>query len=426
MKLTPIIYLYKYLMVLISPVLWIWIRYRLIVGKEHSHRIKERFGYPTIVRPNNSIIWLHGASVGEVKTLFPLVDKIRNNYPDTYILITSATRTSADLIYKNSLPNTYHQYLPLDIPKAVKSFVEYWKPSVLIIAESEIWPNLLTTVKSKNIPIALINGRFSQKSIKSWCLIKNTAQIIFNYFEIIISADMNTDRFLREVIGDKVQYLGNLKSNASHLEVNKISYNKLKIQIGDRPVWCAASTHKGEEKFIISAHKKLKSKFPSLLLIMALRHPERAKSVIKKIDNLTVAKHSCDETITNKTDIYLIDTIGDMGLAYSLSEITLVCGSLIKGLKGHNPLEPANFSNAILTGNYFNSFQDIYMSMINLKAAASISSVDKIEKHVSELLSDSNKLKNKQNLAFNFVNRQTSILDTTWYKLRQIISETEI
>ena len=426
MKLTPIIYLYKYLMVLISPVLWIWIRYRLIVGKEHSHRIKERFGYPTIVRPNNSIIWLHGASVGEVKTLFPLVDKIRNNYPDTYILITSATRTSADLIYKNSLPNTYHQYLPLDIPKAVNSFVEYWKPSVLIIAESEIWPNLLTTVKSKNIPIALINGRFSQKSIKSWCLIKNTAQIIFNYFEIIISADMNTDRFLREVIGDKVQYLGNLKSNASHLEVNKISYNKLKIQIGDRPVWCAASTHKGEEKFIISAHKKLKSKFPSLLLIMALRHPERAKSVIKKIDNLTVAKHSCDETITNKTDIYLIDTIGDMGLAYSLSEITLVCGSLIKGLKGHNPLEPANFSNAILTGNYFNSFQDIYMSMINLKAAARISSVDKIEKHVSELLSDSNKLKNKQNLAFNFVNRQTSILDTTWYKLRQIISETEI
>lgn len=115
-----------------------------------------------------------------------------------------------------------------------------------------------------------------------------------------------------------------------------------------------------------------------------------------------------------------------MGLAYSLSEITLVCGSLIKGLKGHNPLEPANFSNAILTGNYFNSFHDIYMSMINLKAAAKISSVDKIEKDVSELLSDTNKLKNKQNLAFNFVKRQTSILDTTWYKLRQIISETGI
>lgn len=421
-----LINLYKFVMVLISPILRMWIKYRIINGKEEYHRTKERFGYPTIARPNNAIIWLHGASVGEVKILFPLVDRIRNDFPDAYILITSATKTSADLITKNSLPNTYHQYLPLDIPKAVNLFVEYWNPSALIIAESEIWPNLLTTVKSKNIPIALINGRFSQKSIKSWCLIKNTAQIIFNYFDIIISADLNTDRFLRDVIGDKVQYLGNLKSNASHLEVNKISHNKLKIQIGDRPVWCAASTHKGEEKFIISAHKKLKLKFPSLLLIMALRHPERAKSVIKKLNNVTVAKHSCEEIITNKTDIYLIDTIGDMGLAYSLSGITLVCGSLIKGLKGHNPLEPANFSNAILTGNYFNSFHDIYMSMINLKAAANISSVDKIEKHVSELLSDSDKLKDKQNLAYNFANSQTSILDTTWYKLRQIISETKI
>jgi len=426
MKLTLIIYLYKYLTVLISPVLWIWIRYRLIVGKEHSHRIKERFGYPTIVRPNNAIIWLHGASVGEVKTLFPLVDRIRNNYPDSYILITSATRTSAELIYKKNLPNTYHQYLPLDIPKAVNSFVDYWKPNMLIITESEIWPNLLTSVKSKNIPIALINGRFSQKSIKSWSLFKNTAQIIFNYFDLIISADINTDNFLRGVIGDKVQHLGNLKSNTSQLEVNKIKYKKLKKQIGNRRVWCAASTHKGEEKFIINAHKKLKSKFPNLMLIMALRHPERAKNVIRKIDSMSVARHSCEEIITKKTDIYLIDTIGDMGLAYSLSEITLVCGSLIKGLKGHNPLEPANFSNAILTGNYFNSFHDIYMSMINLKAAAKISSVDKIEKDVSELLSDTNKLKNKQNLAFNFVKRQTSILDTTWYKLRQIISETEI
>jgi len=421
-----LLHVYRYFMILMSPVLWIWIKYRLLRGKEECHRIKERFGYPTIVHPKKKIIWLHGASVGEVKTLFPLIPKIVSDYPDTFFLITSATRSSADLIAKNHLPNTYHQYIPLDIPKAVNSFVDYWEPDILIITESEIWPNLLKKTKSKNIPIALINGRFSKKSIKTWGLINKTAQIIFGYFDLIISGDKNTHNFLKSIIGDKVQYLGNLKSNTSCLSVNKINHEKLKTQIGNRLVWCAASTHKGEEKYIISAHKKLREKFPNLLVIMSLRHPERAKSVLKQMGDLSVSIHSHEDEITNKTDIYLIDTIGDMGLAYSLSKITLVCGSLIKGLKGHNPIEPAHFSNAILTGIHFDSFYDTYMSMLDSKAATSILLGDDIEKHVSELLSNPNKLKKKQKLAQNFVNNQISILDSTWNKLSQIISEPKI
>ena len=128
-----LLHVYRYFMILMSPVLWIWIKYRLLRGKEECHRIKERFGYPTIVHPKKKIIWLHGASVGEVKTLFPLIPKIVSDYPDTFFLITSATRSSADLIAKNHLPNTYHQYIPLDIPKAVNSFIDYWEPDILII-----------------------------------------------------------------------------------------------------------------------------------------------------------------------------------------------------------------------------------------------------------------------------------------------------
>lgn len=409
----------------IAPALPLWLKRRALKGKEDPTRQGERFGMASIARPAGQLFWMHGASVGEVTMLIPLIDKVLTEYPAAHVLVTSGTTTSAELMAKRLPARAFHQYVPLDTPKAVTAFLDHWQPNMAFWAESEIWPNLLLQTKARNIPMALINARMSEKSVQGWFKRRQSAQSLFGCFDLILAGDEATANGLSWLLGKDIESAGSLKEAAPTLPVNAGDLTKLKTQIGNRPVWCAASTHKGEEEIILAAHEKVRSKHPEVLLILALRHPERMEEVFGLVGKTHMSIRSQGSDLHTLSSIYLFDTIGEMGLAYSLSDITFVCGSLVEGLMGHNPLEPARFSNAVLTGAHISSFADSYMSMIAFDAAQRILSPKMVGDAVSELFSNPDALARQQRLALDYAQSRNAVLDFVWDKLSPILPEAD-
>ena len=418
---TGLIRAYSGLTKLIAPILPLWLKRRALKGKEDPQRQGERFGEASITRPAGQLFWMHGASVGEVTMLLPLIDKVLEHYPTAHVLLTSGTTTSAELMAKRLPERAFHQYIPLDTPKAVAAFLDHWKPDMVLWAESEIWPNLLLQTKARNIPMALINARMSEKSVQGWFKRRQSAQSLFGCFDIILAGDDATANGLSWLLGKEVISAGSLKETAPILPVNAKDLSALKKQIGSRPVWCAASTHKGEEEIILAAHKEICAKHPNALLILALRHPERRKDVTPLLSKTPHILRKGGHTIKPSTSVMVFDTIGEMGLAYSLSDVTFVCGSLIDGLMGHNPLEPARFSNAVLTGAHISSFADSYMSMIAFDAAQRILSPKMVGAAVNALFTDPDALARQQKLAFDYAQSRNAVLEFVWEKLEPVL-----
>ena len=420
---TGLIRTYRGLTQVIAPALPLWLKRRAKRGKEDPARRSERFGIASVARPTGQLFWMHGASVGEVTMLLPLIDKVLTEYPAAYVLVTSGTTTSAELMAKRLPARAFHQYIPLDTPKAVTAFLEHWKPTMALWAESEIWPNLLLQTKAKGIPMALINARMSGKSVQGWFKRRKSAQSLFGCFNLILAGDEATANGLSWLLGKEIESAGSLKETAPALPVDKAELRKLKTQIGRRPVWCAASTHKREEEIIFAAHDEILANHPDALLILALRHPDRRSEVIPLLGSKPHILRTDENAITPATTVMIWDTIGEMGLAYSLSEVTFVCGSLVEGLMGHNPLEPARFSNAVLTGAHISSFADSYMSMIAFDAAQRILSPTMVGDAVSGLFSNPESLKRQQRLAFDYAESRDAVLDFVWNKLIPVLPE---
>ena len=407
----------------LAPALPFWLKRRAAKGKEDPARQGERFGVASLALPDGQLFWMHGASVGEVTMLLPLIDKVLAEYPQAHVLVTSGTTTSAELMAKRLPARAFHQYIPLDTPKAVSAFLDHWQPDMAFWAESEIWPNMLLQTKARDIPMALINARMSEKSVQGWFKRRKSAQSLFGCFDTILAGDEATANGLSWLLGQDIESAGSLKEAAPTLPVNSDALAELKKQIGNRPVWCAASTHKGEEEIILAAHEKIKAEHPDALLILALRHPERRADIAPLLSKIRHIHRTDGQVITPSCSVMVWDTIGEMGLAYSLSDITFVCGSLIDGLMGHNPLEPARFSNAVLTGAHISSFADSYMSMIAFDAAQRILSPTMIGQSVSELLSDKEALTRQQGLAFDYAQSREAVLEYVWEKLAPILPE---
>ncbi|MDB2438149.1 3-deoxy-D-manno-octulosonic acid transferase [Hellea sp.] len=418
---TGLIRAYSGLTKVIAPALPLWLKRRALKGKEDPSRQSERFGIASRPRPEGQLFWMHGASVGEVTMLLPLIEKVLAEYPAAHVLVTSGTTTSAELMDKRLPKRACHQYIPLDTPKAVNTFLDHWKPDAVFWAESEIWPNLLMQTKARGIPMALINARMSEKSVQGWFKRRKSAQSLFGCFDVILAGDEATANGLSWLLGKEIVSAGSLKEAAPALPVDSVALAMLEAQIGDRPVWCAASTHKGEEEIILAAHKDVRKDHSDALLILALRHPERRDDVLAMMPPENTATRSLGQGIEDKTSVYIIDTIGEMGLAYTLSDITFVCGSLVKGLMGHNPLEPARFGNAVLTGAHISSFADSYMSMIAFDAAQRILPPNMVGHAVSELFSDPAALTRRQSLALEYAQSRNAVLDFVWDKLTPVL-----
>ena len=379
---------YKGLMRMLEPFAGFILQRRVKSGKENEARIGERKGIASLPRPDGTLIWMHGASVGETSMLLPLVQTLLNKDPELHILITSGTTTSAKIMADRLPDRAFHQMVPLDGPRFVERFLTHWQPNLAVWAESEIWPNLVLQTKASGAKMALINARMNQSSIDGWRAKRKFARQVFSTFDIILPADTHTYNALKFLGGNVISEIGNLKTAAPALEFDDAQSIKLKTAIGDRSVWLAASTHAPEEAAILQAHTAGPGRKSNALLIWMPRHPERGGELAALCAGQDIAVRSKNEPLTDQTSIYIMDTLGEMGLALDLADVAFVGGSLHESLTGHNPLEPARARVPILTGPHVGSFTDIYADLFKNNAAMQVTSAKKLEKSVSALLKD--------------------------------------
>lgn len=406
--------LYQTLTILASPLIRLYLFKRRIKGKEDRLRYKERFGYTKVSRPKGKLAWIHAASVGESISILPLIESFSEKFPGFTFLITTGTVTSARIMESRLPKNAIHQYVPVDILSYVKRFLKHWHPDIAIFVESEIWPNLITQT-SKICPLIMVNGHISTESFQNWQKNKSFAAQILGAYSLCLTQNELDTKYLIELGARNVKCLGNIKYDAPPLSADIDKLNKIKTIIGSRPVWVAASTHKeseSEESMIAMVHKGLKIKYPDLLTIIIPRHPARKDEILQEISDmkLSIAVRSNNDRIDNITDIYLADTMGELGIFYRIANIVFVGGSLVpRG--GHNPLEPARLGCAIIVGPHTFNFTDINNEFIENNAIITVADTTTLKIELDRLLSDSTKTSKLINAALKVVNEKNGIIE---------------
>lgn len=328
-------------------------------GKEHPVRWREKLGKPSLARPNGALVWLHGASVGESVALLPLVEALCAQ--GMAALVTSGTAASARMMQTRLPAGAMHQFAPLDTPQATAAFLDHWRPAFGMIAESELWPTWLVEARARAIPMFLVNARMSERSYGRWR--KRPALIgamLGRVAAVFARTREDGERYL-DLGAKRVELTGNLKFDVAAPPADPAALAGLAAAIGARAVWAAASTHPGEEEAALGVHTALKRRFPDLLTLIAPRHPERADAVaaLAQEAGLTVARRSLGEPITPEVDIYLFDTIGELGLVYRLAGVAFV-GATLAPIGGHSPVEAAKLGAAILHGPRVEKAQEDY------------------------------------------------------------------
>lgn len=394
-----------------------YLKSRVNRGKEDPDRLPERYGQASRLRPEGSLIWVHGASVGESVMMLPLIERLVE--AGAAVVVTTGTVTSAMMMQARLPKGAIHQYVPLDAPKFTAAFLDHWRPDVALWAESEIWPNLLTETARRNIPALLVNARMSEKSLNGWAKRRALARFIFGKFNAILAADQNTAAGLQGFRSEPVQVLGSLKYAGAPLPVDTASLAAHSAQLAARPVWCAASTHEGEDDIILAAHHLILDARSDALLILAPRHPERGRAVSALMDaqGFKASQTGYAEDILPDTQIMLIAKMGQLGLAYRLANMACIGGSLLAGLSGHNPLEPARLDCAILTGPHVDSFAEVYRALSDAGGAQTVRSAEGLAESVLELWEDEARCAAQINAAKAFTDAQDDILETVWTAL---------
>ena len=348
--------MYLFLSFLLDPIYLTYQYISVLRGKESSARFWERWVDKKIKRPSGKLIWFHSASVGETLSVIPLIQKLIKDDPEVNILITSTTMTSAQIFEKKPLRQVIHQMAPHDTFFVSRRFLTHWKPDLAIRVESEIWPRILLELKKDETPNFLFNARFSKKTLFKIQQQAESSAFLLSLFDGIHVQENYTKEILAQVGVDvqKISVTGSLKDSRKKLPVDKNDLKKFKKVIGSQNVWLAASTHPGEDEVILAAHKKIGG-----ILIIAPRHIERAKQIARHSSLLgfKTQLRSEEPDIKAETAVYIADTMGEMGLWYSLTSVAFIGGSLVeKG--GHNPVEVAQFNKYILHGpNTYNALE---------------------------------------------------------------------
>lgn len=358
------ILIYRFLLLLTYPFLKIYMAKRLRQGKEDKERISERFGFPTVTRPDGDVIWFHAVSVGESVSALRLVRLLATTNPEITILFTTCTITAAGVVQKRlaDLPNVIHQFMPIDTTGAVKRFYEYWQPVCGMIMEEEFWPNLLILAKKYNCQLLSLNSKISKKSYLIWYFFKYTSVAPFRQFKAMFpQAKEYVERF-SNLGNDRLRYLGNLKCDAEPLRYDESAVEKLQRQCAERPVILAASTHEGEEEILLQVTKELLPVYPKLLLLICPRHIERTAEIKQlALDaGLNCKTKQEDGDIQTDTQVYIYDVFGEMGNIYKSAKIVLMCGSLLPDIGGHNAAEAINLGCAVISGTNVSNWQQFY------------------------------------------------------------------
>jgi 3-deoxy-D-manno-octulosonic-acid transferase len=372
-----------------APVAHLVLRKRLAEGKEDPARMAERTGAPGLARPGGALVWIHGASVGESLSVLPLVERMKKEKPGLNVLVTTGTVTSARLMAERLPGGAVHQFVPVDHPRFVRGFLDHWRPDAAIFVESEFWPNLLIETRRRARFMALVNGRVSPKSFEEWKGKPQSIRYLLSLFDMMIAQDRQNAERLGALAGRDVPSYGNLKNAAPPLPGDSLDEARILAQLDGRPFWLAASTHPGEEAAIFAAHRALKSELSGIVTLLAPRHPERGAELagLAAASGLVARRRSKREPMTGEADIYVADTLGELGLFYRLSNIAFVGGSLIeKG--GHNPLEPARLGCAILHGPHVFNFVETYADLRAAGGAGLVRNDRELAAAVKRLLAD--------------------------------------
>ena len=397
---------YKFFTYLFYPIAPIYLFIRRIKKKEDPIRYKEKLSKITKSREEGFLVWFHVASVGEAMSILPLVEYFLEEKKIKKILLTSITLSSGRILEKRYQLNDKitHQFLPLDIPIFTKKFLEHWKPNLSIFIDSEIWPNLISLINKKKIPLILVNGRITEKSFKRWKLVKNFAKKIFSKFDLCITSSKESESFLKELGAKNVKNHGNLKFSQLKKSLNIELDTSFLEKIINRKIWCATSTHPSEEFLCAKAHLKIKENYKNILTIIIPRHINRTEKIKSELSNLNlkIALYSKPNEIKSDTDILIIDSYGETLKFFNITKYVFVGKSLVKNLiknSGQNPIEPARLGCRILHGPNITNFNEIYSYLKELKVAKVVNNSEELSQSlVDEFKEDkikSNEITNK-------------------------------
>ena len=405
---------------LLEPVAGALLRRRAARGKEDPARLNERLGRPARPRPPGPLVWLHAVSVGESVSLLPLVQALRTRRPDLTLLVTSGTRTSADLLARRLPDGVIHQYAPIDTPGAAARFLDHWKPHAGLLVESELWPNLILAAKARGVKLALLSARITDRSARGWARARKAAKAVLGAFDLVLAQEAASEarlKFLGARIGPRL----NLKLVGERLPVDGDELQRLKGLIGPRKVILAASTHPGEE--IIAAHAFEWADLGDALLIVAPRHPERGAAVAELLtqEGLRTVRRSRGGDPGPEVQAYVADTLGELGLFFQLADVVVMGGAFKPGIGGHNPLEPARFGAPILTGPEAFNAAEVYAEMFAEAAAIEAADAETLARHLRGLIGEPRIARRFGEAALAYAERQGEALEVALARLTPLL-----
>ncbi|MDX2289441.1 MAG: glycosyltransferase N-terminal domain-containing protein [Hyphomicrobiaceae bacterium] len=412
---------------LLQPVAPLILRWRAGSGKEDPSRRSERVGRADIARPSGRLAWLHAASVGEMNAVLPLIGALSKARPDIACLLTTGTVTSAELASQRLAGTVVHQYVPLDVPAYVARFLDHWQPDLAVLTESEIWPNIIMETSRRGIPLALVNARMSNRSFDRWRGQGRAAEALFGRFDVVLAQNETIAGWIAALGARRVEAVGNLKIDAPPLPVDVSAYQALSAAASGRRGYVAASTHDGEEAIIGQAHKILARTFDGFLTIIAPRHPERGTGIAEDLrrQGLKIVQRSTGRLPDATTEIYIADTIGELGTLYALAPIALIGGSLVdRG--GQNPIEAIRHHAAVLSGPSGHNFADAYAALARHGGVTIVHDADELAAAIAALLTDESTLARTRAAADAALASMTGSLERTVAVLSDLVPDGEV
>lgn len=410
--------LYRWLTAALEPLAPFYLRRRATAGKEDPGRLEERLGFATQGRPHGPLVWMHGASVGETLSALPLVERMVEARPDLTVLVTSGTRAAAEVLAGRLPERALHQYAPIDTPGATRRFLDHWRPDLVVLLESELWPNLMLTAKARGVGLALISARFTPRTADGWRRVGGAARRVLSSLDLVLPQDDASAERLT-ALGARVQGRANLKLVGDPLSADPAELSRLRAIIGDRPVVVSASTHPGEETLIDAAVAALPGR---PLHLIAPRHPLRADSLRAELTGRgrTVARRSRGEASEAETDVYLADTMGELGLFFRLASVVVLGGGWAEGVGGHNPLEPARLGRAVVSGPSVDNWAGVFEALVQADAVR-LADADQLAGVVGALLADPDGAEALGARAQAFAERQDGALSELWARLEPLV-----
>ena len=417
---------YRTLMTAAAPVAPLLLAWRARHGKEDLSRRNERLGRPAMERPAGPLIWFHAASVGETNAVLPLIVAMRDQRPDIAILLTTGTVTSARLATVRMPADVIHQYVPLDSPPFASHFLDHWRPEIAIFAESEIWPSLIEATARRDIALLLVNARLSERSFNRWRRRPGAARALFGRFDHVLAQnDTYAERFA-QLGAPMVTAVGNLKIDAPPPPADETLLSALKKGTAGRPLFLAASTHPGEEQIITEVHGRLAKSHPGLLTIIGPRHPHRGHEIAKIVRSagLRPALRSAKDSLNGSADIYIADTIGELGLFYALAPVAFIGGSLVHH-GGQNPIEAVKHGTAILSGPHVKNFDDAFDVLKRAGGCEEISSAAELAERTDALMRDTSARKQMLKQGEAAVSSMSGALNKSFEALSDLLPQSQ-